>query len=95
MEIPTLKLPRPRSEPWVYYCEACSDAGKVSHWCGPDGPTRTPWQDAAFCGRPQDHAPHEWVAPCACADHNPAIQRRKALAAALVRPQTKTTRGDH
>lgn len=62
---------------WRYYCEKCSDSGMVSWWCGPHGPTWKPWYEDAKCERYGEHAPHEWVAKCACFESNPALQRKR------------------
>lgn len=68
---------------WNYYCDRCSDCGWRTFWCGQGG--AQPWQVAQSCSRVQEHGTHEWVAPCPCADANPAIIRRKERALAAVR----------
>lgn len=63
---------------WKYYDDACSDTGWVSVFCGSEAhPQRKPWWAVRTCDRRGDHAPHEWVFQCSCAEWNPAIKRRK------------------
>lgn len=63
---------------WKYYCEACSDLGWQSVWCGdPKNPSRKPWQEPRTCDRRGEHAPHEWVRHCGCFDTNPALVRKR------------------
>lgn len=50
---------------WKFDCEACADSGWRSRQCPADP-----------CGRRHDHAPHEFVEPCACREWNPTIRRR-------------------
>jgi hypothetical protein len=67
-------------ETWRYDCPDCSDSGQRSIWCG-DGEGK-PWYGRGFCGRRNEHTPHEWVSTCVCVDSNPTILRRKAARAA-------------
>lgn len=65
---------------WRYYCEACSDSGWTSVWCGApsEKPSARPWQTVQACERHGAHGAHEWVTRCACADTNPALVRKRA-----------------
>lgn len=67
---------------WKYYCDRCSDTGWASYWCGerhilPNSLDRYPWLDSARCQRHKEHGAHDWSGPCACAESNPAVLRRK------------------
>lgn len=63
---------------WQYYDDRCRDSGWVDCWCGPAGSAPLPWLAYRICGRRRDHAPHQWVSPCACRESNPDVQRRRA-----------------
>jgi hypothetical protein len=62
---------------WVYYHPECGDTGSESLWCGAPGPHTKPWQTVQDCGRRRPHDGHEWVRPCACAESNPALIRKR------------------
>jgi hypothetical protein len=67
---------------WKYYCETCSDSGWRSFACGAAIAAQYPWMTPSKCGRThQDAYSHEWVDRCACEMSNPAILRRKDMAA--------------
>lgn len=57
-------------------CEACSDTGWVSFWCGPVG-QRTGDSERLDCERRGKHAAHEYVRACPCIGTNAAIQRKR------------------
>lgn len=57
-------------------CEACSDTGWVSFWCGPVGP-RMGTSERLDCERRGQHVAHEYVRPCPCIGTNPVIQRKR------------------
>lgn len=58
-----------------YFCEACSDMGWISLWCGAFAPHHKPWQALGHCGRFGVHGNHEYVVHCACFDSNPKLVR--------------------
>lgn len=79
---------------WKYYCQDCSDEGKVSKWCGVITTTHyKPWMAPEICQRTREHFPHEWVTACSCVATNPAIQRRKARDAQYAAERSQAKRG--
>jgi hypothetical protein len=80
-------MPVVATRTWSYYCDACSDSGWRSLWCGATG--AQPWHTKESCLRLQEHGTHEWVKPCPCADGNPAIIRRKEKQLQAVRNQER------
>jgi hypothetical protein len=63
---------------WRYYCDDCEDAGMRSMWCGEPVENVTKlWQMRISCDRTKEHAPHEFVAQCACWDTNRALIRKR------------------
>lgn len=64
-------------EEWQYDCDACSDSGWLSCWCGPFTSQRKPWQEPRTCDRKAQHGSHEWVRPCACSATNPTLIRKR------------------
>ncbi len=87
-----LALPPPTAREWTNYCDDCQDTGWRSWKCG-EYP-RAPWLEAKHCGRHFEHMPHDWSAPCACAEHNPAIQRKRERAAQLAASRPRAKRGE-
>lgn len=63
---------------WKFDCQDCEDTGWHSRRC-----------PAEACGRPRDHAAHEWVEKCACIEWNPTIRRRKEAVAKYSKPAEK------
>ena len=72
---------------WKYYCEVCSDTGTRIWWCSTRPSARRPWLEIWKCERRGDHGEHEWTDKCPCADTNPDVQRKRALAAQVIRKQ--------
>lgn len=81
--LPTGRALPPATRLWRYYCEVCNDTGVQSLWCGAN--RRQPWLEWRECGTfncksikhgHQDYG-HEWMKPCACADSNPAVLRKR------------------
>jgi hypothetical protein len=67
---------------WKYFCEDCSDSGWRTYNCG--AVTRPkPDTIGVACERTIDHAPHEWVGRCACAESNPEVIRKRERMAAM------------
>jgi hypothetical protein len=62
---------------WRYYCEDCSDSGRVARWCGHPA-QKKPWQSELPCERRGEHGTHEWMDRCPCAETNPALVRKRA-----------------
>lgn len=93
--LPTGQALPPATRLWRYYCEDCSDTGRVSHWCGAG--RRQPWLEIRECeayrcrsikaGHPEYG--HEWVTPCPCAESNPAIRRQREKDAKYAASQVK------
>lgn len=74
---------------WNYYDDTCSDTGMRSWWCGSKPSSRYPWLDRQQCGRRKPHADHEWAEVCACASHNPDVQRKRTMAMQVTRKQNE------
>ena len=60
-----------------YDCEACSDSGWHTWWCGDDAPQKPPFVDDQACSRYEPHGAHTWAGPCACVSHNPSLLRKR------------------
>jgi hypothetical protein len=72
----------PIKREWKYHCEDCSDSGWRTYNCG--AVTRPkPDTIGVACERTIDHAPHEWVGRCACAESNPEVIRKRERMAAM------------
>jgi hypothetical protein len=71
----------PITREWRYHCEACSDTGWKSWWCG-DAPPN-PWMERGRCQRETEHLAHEWVAECQCRDSNPSVLRKREAQARM------------
>jgi hypothetical protein len=74
------------SREWSYHCDYCSDIGWRRWWCGDppmplrlvtSDPVALPVPSGRACDRYHPHGSHEWVAPCECAEHNPALIRKR------------------
>lgn len=66
---------------WKYDCEQCNDLGMETFWCGTPSERRQPWIEFRTCDRRNEHAVHEWAAPCGCREWNPTLRRRREAGA--------------
>lgn len=62
---------------WHYDCDACSDLGQETFFCGTPTERPHPWVQFRTCDRRNEHASHEWVTACGCVETNPTIKRRR------------------
>ena len=86
--IPEAGIVKSITREWVYYCDACSDTGWMSFWCGAPDARRQTWIVLGRCARPQAHGPHEYVQHCACWASNPAlVRKREAMRKYAAEPQ--------
>jgi hypothetical protein len=62
-----------------YCCDACSDTGWASYWCGDrkEKDKRYPWMPFGHCGRQGVHGNHEYVQRCMCYASNPVLIRKR------------------